>query len=463
VLAVLLLAGLSFAVSQTMVAPALPAIQTQLGASASATAWVMTGFLLAASVATPIMGKLGDVFGKGRVLASLLAAFAAGAVVCALAGSIEVLIAGRVIQGTAAGVFPLAFGIIRDTFPREKVALGIGLISAMFGIGGGFALPLAGVIVDNADLAWLFWPGAAMAGVTALAAMRVIPPSPTAGRARIDWAGAAILSVGLASILVAISRANDWGWGSPRTIGLLGLGLIVLAAFVPFEMRRPDPLVHIEVLRRRGVLFTNITALLVGFAMFASFLLVPMFAQTPARAAGYGFGMSVTGAGLLMVPSSIVMLFAGPLAGAMAGRLGSRLPLVIGALASGAAFILLAVAHDDEIDFIVAGALLGLGIGFSFSSMANLIVEAVDQREVGIATGINTIMRTIGGALGSQVAIAVLTAHTIRGTAIPAESGYTEAFVLSACFSVIAAAAALSIPAARRRAARRPEVEPARA
>jgi len=463
VLAVLLMAGLSFAVSQTMVAPALPAIQHQLGASPSAAAWVMTGFLLAASVSTPIMGKLGDVYGKGRVLSSLLAAFAAGAVLCALAGSIEVLIAGRLVQGLAGGVFPLAFGIIRDTFPRERVALGIGLISAMFGIGGGFALPLAGVIVDNLDLAWLFWPGAFLAGATAVAAIRVIPPSPTAGRARIDWAGAAILSIGLSAILLAISRANDWGWGSARVIGLIVLGIAVLVAWVPFEMRRPEPLVDIGVLRRRAVLFTNITALLVGFAMFASFLLVPMFAQTPGRAAGYGFGMSVTGAGLLMVPSSIAMLFAGPLAGAMAGRVGSRVPLVIGTLASSSAFLLLAIAHGDELDFIIAGALLGVGIGFSFSSMANLIVEAVDQREVGIATGINTIMRTIGGALGSQVAIAVLTAHTIGRTAIPAESGYTEAFILSACFSVIAAAAALSIPAARLARARRPEVEPARA
>jgi EmrB/QacA subfamily drug resistance transporter len=448
------MAGLSFAVSQTMVAPALPEIQRQLGASPAAAAWVMTGFLLAASVATPIMGKLGDVYGKGRVLTALLFAFAAGAVVCALAGSIAVLIAGRVVQGVAAGVFPLAFGIIRDTFPRERVALGIGLISAMFGIGGGFALPMAGVILDNADLAWLFWPGAVLAAGTGVAAMRVIPPSPTAGRARIDWAGAGILSVGLASILLAISRANEWGWGSLRLIGVLAFGLVVLAAWVPFEMRRPEPLVHIGVLRRRSVLFTNITALLVGFAMFASFLLVPLFAQTPAKAAGYGFGLSVTGAGLLMVPSSIAMLFAGPLAGALAGRLGSRIPLVIGTLASGAAFLLLAVAHGEEVDFIVAGALLGVGIGFSFSSMANLIVEAVDQREVGIATGINTIMRTVGGALGSQVAIAVLTAHTVAGTQIPAESGYTEAFVVSAAFSVIAAAAALSIPAARRVSAR---------
>ena len=157
VLLVLLMAGVSFALSQTLVIPALPEIGDHLDASATATSWLLTAFLLSASIATPIVGKLGDIHGKGRVLTAVLLVFAAGAVVCALGRTIEVVIAGRVLQGVAGGVFPLAFGIVRDTFPRERIPAGLGMVSAIFGIGGGIGLPLSGVIVDNLDTRWLFW------------------------------------------------------------------------------------------------------------------------------------------------------------------------------------------------------------------------------------------------------------------------------------------------------------------
>ena len=146
VLFVLLLAGISFALSQTLVVPALPRISREFSAGASSTSWVLTGFLLSASVATPIVGKLGDLYGKDRVLTVVLVMFSVGGVVCALASSIGVLIAGRIVQGVAGGVFPLAFGIVRDTFPPERVATGLGTISAIFGIGGGIGLPLSGVV-----------------------------------------------------------------------------------------------------------------------------------------------------------------------------------------------------------------------------------------------------------------------------------------------------------------------------
>src|SRR5215210_1001729 len=242
VLFVLLLAGVSFALSQTLVVPALPSISKEFGASATATSWVLTGFLLSASVATPIVGKLGDLFGKGRVLTAVLLLFALGGAVCALAGSIGVLIGGRVIQGVAGGVFPLAFGIVRDTFPPERVASGLGLVSAIFGIGGGIGLPLSGVIVDNFDLSWLFWISL-VALPAALAAFTLMPPSPRAPRVRIDWLGAALLSSALAAVLLGVTEANSWGWDSARTLGLIAGGLLLLVLWTRFEARRQDPLI----------------------------------------------------------------------------------------------------------------------------------------------------------------------------------------------------------------------------
>ena len=456
----LLLAGMAFALSQTVVSPALPEIQREFGADPSGAAWILTGYLLAASVATPIVGKLGDLFGRGRVLTVVLLAFAAGSVVCALAPSLGVLVAGRVVQGVGGGIFPLAFGIIREAFPPERVATAIGGISATFGIGGGVGLVIAGLIVESLGASWLFWLGL-MALPAAFAIWRYVPNEETRADAKVDWLGAALLSVALASLLYGLSKANAWGWGSPRVLGLTLGGLGVAAFWVWFETKVDQPLVDMRVLRRRPVLMTNITAVLIGFSMFASFLLVPQLAQTPERF-GYGFGASVTGAGLLMLPSTLVMLIAGPWAGRLATRGSSRTPLVLGAGIGSLAFALYAVAHGSEWELCLAGGLLGIGIGFSFASMANLVVESVPREEVGVATGINTIMRSLGGALGAQLVATLLTTKTLAGSPIPAEAAYTDAFIVAAVAAALAMAAALAIPTRRRRDPQ-PVAAPARA
>jgi EmrB/QacA subfamily drug resistance transporter len=451
VLFVLLLAGISFALSQTLVIPALPDIAQNVDASPAAASWILSGFLLSASIATPIVGKLGDVFGKGRVLTLVLMLFSLGGVVCALGNSIGVLIAGRVIQGVAGGVFPLAFGIIRDTFPPERMATGLGLVSAIIGIGAGIGLPLSGVIADNLGVPWLFWISL-IALPAALAAHRLIPPSPEARRVRIDWAGAALLSGALGAVLLGVTKANDWGWGSPSTLGLFAAGVVLLGIFVQVEARIDDPMIDLGVLRERAVATTNLTGLLVGFAMFSSFLLIPQFAQAP-ESTGYGFGDTVTQAGFLLVPAALAQLLGGPLAGGLGARIGFRTTLAIGAGFATGAFIFMALLHSHPWHFVVAAVMLGVGISFAFASMANLIVGVVPQSEVGIATGINTIMRTVGGAFGAAVATAILTGHTIGSTGIPSEGAYTAAFVMSAVGGVLAIAAALAVPTRRRVAA----------
>ena len=444
----LLLAAFAFALAQTLVAPAIPSLTREFDTTSSASAWVLTGFLLSASVSTPLAGKLGDLFGKARVLSVLLLLFSTGSVICALAGSIEQVIAGRVVMGVAGGVFPLAFGIINDELRADHRAVAIGLMSAMFGIGGGIGLPLSGVIVDNLDISWLFWIGL-VALPAAVAVIRVVPPSPPRERTRIDWLGAVLLSAGLATLLLGITKANGWGWDSASTLRCILGGVAILAVFVAVELRTAQPLVDMRVLAERPVLATNLTGFLTGVAMFGSFLLVPLFAQTP-EAAGYGFGMTVTQAGLIMVPSSIAMLVAGPLAGTFGNRFGFRAVLLAGTLFCAASFSILALAHETTLEFIVANLLIGVGIAFAFASMANLIVNLVDPREVGIATGINTIMRTIGGAFGTAIVTALLTADTIPGSPLPTEHAYTEAFTISVGLSVLALFAALWIPRPRR-------------
>jgi MFS family permease len=446
ILAVLVLAAISFSLAQTLVIPALPALARDTHASPAAASWVLTAFLLSASVATPIVGKLGDLFGKGRVLTGVMLGFALGSVVCALAHSIGLIIAGRAIQGVAGGVFPLSFGVIRDTFPRGKVVAGIGMLSASFGIGGGIGLPLAGIVVDNLDTSWLFWISLGSLPV-AFAVHKLVPPSPRVERTRVDWLGAVVLSLALVAILLAVTEGGDWGWGSGRTLGLLGGGIVLLAVWLRIEDTREDPLIELGVLRGRVVAGTNAAAFLVGFAMFSSFLLIPEFAQTPV-AAGYGFGMSVTASGFLMAPAAAAQLLAGPITGPLAARVGLRLLLTIGALCAGSAFVVMALAHAHPWEFVIGGSLLGAGITFSLSAMANLIVESVPQSEVGIATGINTIMRTVGGAFGAAGGTAILAAHR-AADGVPTEQGYRVAFLASAAGGLLAIGAALAIPRRR--------------
>ena len=444
-LAVLALAALSYALLQTMVAPALPEIQHELGASPSTVTWVLTVYLLSASVTTPVLGRLGDMFGKEHMLVAVLALFALGSLIAALSGSLGLLVAGRAVQGAGGAVFPLAFGIIRDEFPRDRVATGIGLISATFGIGGGAGLVLSGLIVDHLSYRWIFWFGLVVVLIAMVATRLFVPESPVKSPARIDFGGAALLSAGLTSLLIAVSEGNRWGWGSAPTVDLFGGAAVVLAVWVLYERRVREPLVDIELLRVRGVWTTNLTAFLIGFGMFGSFILIPQFVQTP-ESVGYGFGAGVTGAGLFLLPSAAVMLVAGPLAGTLGSRVGSKLPLLIGTGSAAASFLFLSVAHSEQWHIVTAVFLLGFGIGLSFASMANLIVEAVPQRQTGEATGMNTIMRTVGGAFGAQIAAAIVTGHIAAGSPYAAESGFTTAFVMGTVATAVAMLAATLIP-----------------
>jgi EmrB/QacA subfamily drug resistance transporter len=440
----LAMGGLAYALLQSLVAPALPEIQHSLHASESGVTWVLTAYLLSASVATPLLGRLGDIHGKERVLVAVLIALAIGTVISALATSLPLLVVGRVVQGAGGGVFPLAFGIIRDEFPRERVAGAIGLMSAILGIGAGAGIVLAGVIVDHLSYHWLFWFPLIGVVLATVATLLYVPESPVKAPARISWGAAALLSVGLAAVLLAVSEAVSWGWGSPRTLGLAAAGVIVLAFWVRVELASDEPLVDMRMMRLRGVWTTNLVGFLLGFGMFSSFILLPQLVELP-KSTGYGFGASVTGAGLFMLPSTVAMLLVGPMAGRLERRFGSKPPLVVGVVFAAVAYVVLAVAHGAAIDIYVASALLGIGIGLAFAAMANLIVVAVPRDQTGVATGMNTVMRTIGGALGSQIIASLLTAN-VAATGLPTDSGFVVGFWIAAGVLAVGVVAAVAIP-----------------
>jgi EmrB/QacA subfamily drug resistance transporter len=452
-LLILSLAALAFALAQTMLIPALTELAKSLDTDASGVAWTVTGYLLAAAVCTPVFGRLGDMFGKRRLLVVALGIFAAGSVVSALGTSLQVVVAGRVLQGAGGGIFPLCFGIIRDEFPREKVASSIGLISATFGIGGGAGLILGGLITDHTTYHWIFWLGAITAVAAAIFIEIFVPESPVRTPGRVDIRGAIVLAFGLSAPLLAIARANDWGWGDPRTLGLFAAGAVILTGWVWLQRRTPEPLVDVEMLRRPQVAMTNLATLLVGFGMFGSFILIPQLAESPVST-GYGFGLDATRAGLLMVPGALVMLVAGPLSGVLGTRFGSRVPLALGAIITSLGLTLMAVAHGTQAAMIAWNLVMSTGIGLAFAAMPNLIVEAVSPEETGQATGVNTLVRSVGASLGAQVSAAVLAGSVIAG--LPTDSGYTDAFLVSAGVALVAAITAFLIPSRRGRFAAEP-------
>ena len=460
-LAILTLAGTAFALQQTMVIPALAALERDLHTTTTWVTWVLTIFLLVASVATPVIGKLGDQYGKEKLLVIALAIFLVGCVGAAAAWNIWVLIAFRAVQGAGGAVFPLSFGIIRDEFPPEKVGLGIGLISAVFGVGGGFGTVLSGLIVDHASWRWLFIVGAVPVALSVFLVHRFVPESPIKTPSRVDVLGAALMSGGLIAMLLALTEGESWGWTSARTLGLAAVAAALLVAWGFAELVVPEPMVDMRMLAHRPVLLTNLTAIIAGFAMFGSFVLVPIFVQTPHGLSGpvqrlvdYGFDASATKAGLYLLPSSFALLFAGPLAGLVARRTGAKWPLSLGMLLVAVAAGSLALWNDQPWQVLAAMPVLGAGVGFAYAAMATLITQAVRPTETGIATGMNTVMRTVGGVIGGQVGAALLSAHTIPATnGVPSVTGFTIAFGISAVAAVVGAGVAVFVtpPRLRRR------------
>ncbi|MEA2146910.1 MAG: hypothetical protein QOG59_2497, partial [Solirubrobacteraceae bacterium] len=349
-----------------------------------------------------------------------------------------------VIQGAGGAIFPLAFGIIRDEFPRERVPQGIALMSAIIGIGGGLGIVLAGPIVNAFSYHWLFWIPLVLVVIATVATLFFIPESPIKSPGTVNWAGATLLSAWLVCVLVAVSEGPTWGWGDGRTLGLLVAGAILAVAWVANEQRAAEPLVDMDMMRVRGVWTVNAAAFMVGAGMYSSFILIPQFVEMP-KSEGFGFAASITGAGLFLLPSTVAMLIVSPLAGRMTSRIGARVPLVLGCAVTTLSFAMLAVAHSDRWEIYVASALLGTGIGFAFASLANLIVDAVRPEQTGVATGVNTVMRSLGGAVGSTIGASVLTA-TVTASGFPTEHGFTLAFAIAAAACALAMLASLIVP-----------------
>ncbi|WP_416519247.1 MFS transporter [Streptomyces achromogenes] len=447
VVPVLAFAGIVVAVMQTLLVPVIKDLPQLLDTAPSNATWVLTSTLLSGAVATPIMGRLGDLYGKRRMLVLSLAVMVIGALVSAFTSELITMIVGRTLQGFAMGAIPLGIGLMRDMLPRERLGSAMALMSSSIGVGGGLALPAAALVAQHTDWHALFYGAAGLGALAIVLTLLAIPESPMRAQGSFDLAGALGLSTGLVLLLLPITKGSDWGWSSGTTLGLFAAAVVVLLLWGLYELRVQAPLVDLRTTARPAVLFTNLASIMVGVAFYVVSLVLPQLLQLP-TATGYGLGQSMVVAGLCVAPLGLTMMFTAPVYARLSARYGPKVTLIIGLL-------IIAVGYggglglmDAAWQTIVTSVILGAGIGLAYSSLPALIVGAVPASETGAANGLNTLMRSIGTSVSSAVIGMVLanTANNVGGVAIPTMHGFRVSFLIATAAVAVGLLLALFLP-----------------
>ncbi|WP_329299387.1 MFS transporter [Streptomyces sp. NBC_00659] len=447
---VLAFAGIVVAVMQTLLVPVIKDLPTLLDTAPSNATWVLTSTLLAGAVATPIMGRLGDLFGKRRMLLTSLAVMVVGALVSALTSALVPMIVGRSLQGFAMGAIPLGIGLMRDLLPREKLGSSMALMSSSIGVGGGLALPAAALVAQHADWHALFYGAAGLGVLSIVLTLVFVPESPMRAEGTFDVLGAIGLSAGLVLFLLPITKGSDWGWTAPTTLGLFGASLAVLLLWGVMELRLKAPLVDLRTTARPAVLFTNLASIMVGVSFYVVSLVLPQLLQLP-TSTGYGLGQSMVNAGLIVAPLGLTMMLTAPVYARLSAKYGPKVTLIIGmviiGIGYGAGLGLMSAAWQS----LVIAVILGAGIGLAYSSLPALIIGSVPASETGAANGLNTLMRSIGTSVSSAVIGMVLanTAHHVGGAAVPTMHGFRVSFLIATGAVAVGVLMALFLPGRR--------------
>ncbi|MBY8878605.1 MFS transporter [Actinacidiphila acidipaludis] len=433
------LAAMVVSMMQTIVVPILGLIQTSLHTTAANASWVTTATLLSAAVFTPLLGRFGDQHGKKPTLIGVLVVLIAGTVLAATTHSLLWLIVGRVLQGAATAIFPLALSILREEVEPRKLPGAMAVASGAFAFGSGIALVATGLLTSGAhpDYRSAFWLATGMAVLVLVAVVTLVPATRHKTGGRTDVLGTLTLAATLVLLLLPITQGHEWGWSSGRTIGTFAGSVVMAAVWVLVERKVREPLVDMRMFVHRPVLFANLAGLLVGFGAFVLFIGVSYLAQMPSAIVGYGFDASVLRASVeYLLPSTLVSLIAAPVGGQLVRRHGPRAVLVLAALAGAAGFGWLVADHGHSFSVIGSGALVGVAIAFGYAAMPAIIVGSVPHHQTGIANGINSISRSTGSAIGSAVVTTVLASKTVPQLppgvpALPAQSQYTLSFAIA--------------------------------
>ncbi len=441
------LGALVVSLAQSVLVPVLSILPAKLNTSAGNVSWLLTSTLLVAAVSVPIMGRLGDMYGKRLMLLVAVGALTVGSLITALTDDIAWLIVGRAIQGASAAAIPLGISLLAALMPRERVASSIALISAMLGVGGSLGLPLAGFVAEHADFHALFWITTAAGLVAFVGILTIVPESAGRSGGRVDLVGSALLAAGLVCLMLPLAQSSAWGWGDPRVWVLLVAAAILLVVFGWSQLRIRDPLVDLQALRRKPIVVTNIVSILFGFALFASFIGTASYVEAPSES-GYGFGSSLLVGGLAMLPSGLAMLLLSPVAARLIVRRGAPQTLALGAAVVAAGWLLRIVWSGSLTQVIIGTTIVGMGTGIGYAAIPSMINAHTPPTEIAAANGLNSLFRSLGSSLASAIGGSILAAGTVilGSFAVPSLSAYRALFALCAGASLVAALLVLLVP-----------------
>lgn len=450
VVATLALCGTVVSLQQTLVLPLLPDFPRLLDTTVDNASWLVTATLLSGAVSIPTISRLADMYGKKRMLVVALAVMVAGSVLGALTEALPFVIAARAMQGVGMALIPIGIAIMRDELPRERIPLGVALMSATLAIGAGIGLPLSGLISGHMGWHSIFWVTGVTGAIMLVAVLLVLSESQVRTRGSFDYRGAVILSAALTATLLALSKGGQWGWTSPTTLGLAIAGMLLLAGWIPFELRVRNPLVDVRVAARPAVLLVNVVAILSGFAMFANMLLTTQQLQFP-TATGYGQGLDVLQTGLWMAPGALVFGAMAPVSAGVIRRYSAQTALLAGSALLATSYAARVFLDENVAQVVIGSMLVSVGASMAFAAMPTLIMRAVPVTETASANGINTLMRSIGTATSSAVIAAAATIGVVNaaGELYPSRGTISVLFWVAALLSLIAGA--LTVPMFRMR------------
>ncbi|MGW6457678.1 MFS transporter [Streptomyces sp. NPDC055078] len=468
----------------SMLFPALPVIQSDLGLTTAEGALLLSSITITASLAIPLVGSLADRYGGRRMMLVVGAAGVIGATLSAMTQSFPFLVAALAIQGIGTAVLPLGFVIVREHFPEQKRSFGVGLLVGLLALGGGLGMVLSGPIAENLSWRWIFGLPAIVISVTTLLVYWLMPRTapapestgpanaasggaasasagPDAASGGIDWSGAVLLAGTLFCLTFALSKVPEWGWTSPLILGMLAAVPVLATLWVRTELRVENPIVDVTFLRRPAVLSGTLAAMVLGLGYSVAALSVPQIVLAP-RETGYGLGGTVTDTGLYMLPGAVVAVLVGPLTGVLCRRFGSRTTLAVGLAIAAAGMVYGAYRHSEPWHLILIFGILGIGGAVAGTALYNGTLDSVEAKDTGAATGINMIARAVGAPLGLQIAAAVIS-HSAVGAPIPMpiDEGYTNTFLVGGAITALAIAFAWRVPGRRAGSAARPTTEPA--
>ncbi|AMY55181.1 Antiseptic resistance protein [Rhodococcoides fascians D188] len=440
----LLFVGVVVAAVGSLGAPLITSVATTFDVSLSSAQWTLTLALLTGAVTTPVLGRLGSGPHRRAAILGTLGVVSAGGILTALPLSFSWLLLGRAAQGVGLALTSMLMGVVRDHLSDKRSGSTIALLSVASTAGVGVGYPLSGFLAEHGGLRLAYGFGAAMTVMAFAVALRVVPASTRTRATRIDVPGAVLLALPLTLVLVLISETALWR-SRPWTAGVLAAIAVVAAGiWVRVEMRSSAPLVDLRLFRHRAVVGANVAMFLGGIGMYLLLTLATRYAQTPSGA-GYGFGLDVFAAGLVLVPFSVFGFLAGKLVPRALRRVGAGSALTVSALIVLVALALFAGTRAGIVELCAVMAILGFGVGSFSAALPAVVLPVVPSAETSSVMSINQVVRSVGFSFGSAVGGLVLAAGTSPGSTFPGEDAYTSAAWVGVVVTAAAAIVSASV------------------